>query len=67
MGTPTTERRLDLLAINIEGGINSKQSSLYCTKPHQIQQRFGLNWTFFRRSSSPLLQLCGGGNGYCEF
>ena len=37
-----------LHGIIIEGGINSKQSSHYCTKPHQIQQHFGLNRTFFR-------------------
>ena len=29
----------------IEGGINSKQSSHYCTKPRQIQQCFGPNAT----------------------
>jgi len=34
--------RLDLLAIAIviEGGINSKQSSHYCTKPHQNTAMF---------------------------
>ena len=51
IGTPTTQSlrtKTGSLAIIIEGGINSKQSSHYCTKPHQIQQHFGLNRTFFR-------------------
>ena len=63
MGTPTTRSlraKTVSLAINIEGGIHSNQSSCYCHKTTSIQQRFGPNRTFFRLQYTNLYS-----NGKC--